>query len=413
MNSSGVWHAQHAWLGQVAENVLIDVHDGRITKVTEGMPRPAAAIDLRGFTVPGFANAHSHAFQIALRGKTQEVDGDFWEWRKKMYELAAILTPDSMHKLALEAYREMANAGITAVGEFHYVHHRPDGGRYDDPNAMGAALIAAASEVGIRITLIDACYLYGGLGKKPLEGAQVRFGDGDAASWANRVEVLKDSPGVRIGAAIHSVRAVDPLAMRAISAFARIKNRPLHLHLAEQPAEVEECMHAFEVTPTMLCSREEVLGAGTTAVHAIELNKDDVVLLGRYGTHVCVCPTTERDLGDHVGPTKALADHGAALCLGSDSNAVIDLFEEARGVELDQRRAIGKRGLHKPAELLGAATRGGMQSLGWDAGELAAGRLADFVTVRLEDPDPSRLIFASSARDVINVVVGGRTIVKV
>lgn len=413
MNSSGVWHAEHAWLGRVAKNVLIEVADGRIKKVTEGISRPPGATELRGLTVPGFANAHSHAFQIALRGKTHDAGGDFWEWRKRMYELAATLNPDSMHELGLEAYREMANAGITAVGEFHYVHHRPDGGRYDDPNAMGTALVAAAQEVGIRITLIDACYLYGGFGKRPLEGAQVRFGDGNTTRWADRVERLKDSPGVRVGTAIHSVRAVDATEMRAISAFARINNRPLHIHLAEQPAEVEECAHAFEMTPTLLCGREQVLGAGTTAIHAIELSNDDVVSLCRSGTRVCVCPTTERDLGDHVGPAKALADGGVALCLGSDSNAVVDLLEEARGVELDQRRATGKRGLHKPAELLRAATRDGMQSLGWDAGELGPGKLADFVTVRLEDPDPGRLVFTSSARDVVNVVVGGRTIVKV
>lgn len=412
MNSSGLWHAEHAWLGRVADNVFIRVENGRITEVAEKVARPTDATPLSGFTIPGLANAHSHAFQFALRGRTQEGAGDFWEWRRQMYDLAATLDPDSMHKVGLMAYREMANAGITAVGEFHYLHHRPDGGLYDDPNAMGAALIAAAAEVGIRMTLIDSCYLYGGVDKRPLEGAQVRFGDGDTTRWADRVERLKDSPGVRIGAAIHSVRAVDPPAMRAVSAFARITNRPLHLHLAEQPGEVQESMDAFEMTPTMLCQREQVLGFGTTVVHAIELDPEDVALLARSKTHVCAAPTTERELGDHVGPIKALADGGVELCFGSDSNAVIDILEEARGTELDQRRATGKRGLHKPADLLRAATRGGMQALGWDSGELAAGKLADFVTVRLDDPDPARLIFTSSARDVVNVVVGGRTIVK-
>jgi len=253
MNSSGVWHAEHVWLGRVAENVLIEVEDGRIKRITEGMQRTSKAIDLKGLTVPGLANAHSHAFQIALRGKTQEVAGDFWEWRKQMYKLAATLDPDSMHNLALGAYREMANAGITAVGEFHYVHHRPDGGRYDDPNAMGAALIAAAGEVGIRITLIEACYLRGGLDGRPLEGVQRSFSDGDAERWIARVEELREGAGVRIGAGIHSVRAVDPASMRTVAAWARKRRAPLHIHLAEQPAEVEESIAVEGCIPAVLC----------------------------------------------------------------------------------------------------------------------------------------------------------------
>ena len=412
MNVTGTWHAERAWLGRVAENVLIVTNEGRITELIENVPRPAAATALRGFTIPGLASAHSHVFQHALRGLTHEGGGDFWEWRHQMYELAAGLTPESLHQLALTVYREMAEAGITAVGEFHYLHHRPGGAQYSDPNAMGKALISAAEEVGIRITLLDTCYLYGGLDKRPLEGTQLRFGDGDASKWANRVERLKDSPGVRIGAAIHSVRAVDPKSMRAIAAFARLKNRPLHIHLAEQKAEVDDCISAYEVTPPVLCAREEVLGQGTTVVHAIELGEEDVALVGQSRANVCSCPTTERDLGDHVGPMKALADRGAGLCLGTDSNAVIDMFEEARALELDQRRASGKRALHKPVDLLRAATSGGMRALGWDSGELAVGKFADFVTVRLDRPEPGRLVFTSTARDVVNVVVGGRTIVR-
>lgn len=412
MNGSGVWHAEHAWVGHLARGVLIEVEDGRIRAMSKDVAAPAGATLLKGLTVPGLANAHSHAFQRALRGRTQDGAGDFWEWRRLMYELAAKLDPDSMHALARDAYAEMVQAGITAVGEFHYVHHRPGGGRYDDPNAMGEAVIAAAKDVGIRITLLDACYLRGGIDGRSLEGAQLRFGDGDAAAWADRVALLRESDGVRIGVAIHSVRAVDPLSMRAVAAFARVQNRPLHLHLAEQLAEVDECENLLECTPVQLCNREEVLGPGTTAVHAIHVNPTDVRILCANRTRVCLCPTTERDLGDRVGPARELASSGCQLCLGSDSNAVIDLVEEARAAELDQRRATGRRGLHTARELIEAATVNGMNALGWEAGELVPGKLADFVTFGLESPDLNHLVFTASSSDVSNVVVGGRTIVS-
>lgn len=380
--------------------------------MSEDVAAPAGATPLKGLTVPGLANAHSHAFQRALRGRTQDGAGDFWEWRRLMYELADELDPDSMHALARDAYSEMVQAGITAVGEFHYVHHRRGGGRYDDPNAMGEAVIAAAKEVGIRITLLDACYLHGGIDGRPLEGAQLRFGDDDSAAWADRVAQLRESDGVRIGVAIHSVRAVDPLSMRAVAAFARVQNRPLHLHLAEQPAEVDECENLLECTPAQLCNREEVLGPGTTAVHAIHVNTADIGILCGSRTRVCLCPTTERDLGDRVGPVRELASSGCKLCLGSDSNAVIDLIEEARAAELDQRRATGRRGLHTAMELAEAATLNGMNALGWDAGELVSGKLADFVTFGLEAPDLNHLVFTATSADVSNVIIGGRTIVS-
>jgi formiminoglutamate deiminase len=407
LNGSGRWHAEQAWLGHRAENVLIDVEGGRIKTITEGTPAPHDAVTLRGWTIPGLANVHSHAFQRLLRGEIESGGGDFWEWRARMYGFTEWDPADYFNHARL-VFREMLEAGITAVGEFHYLHGHG--------NELGVALIDAAREEGIRITLIDACYLRGGLDGRPLGPEQQSFSDGDADSWARRMDELREADGVRIAAAIHSVRAVDPESMRVVATWARDRKAPLHIHLAEQAGEVEECI-AFEgCTPTELLEREGILGPDLTAVHAIHVNPGDVSKLGASEVSICACTTTERDLGDRIGPLVALADAGCALTVGSDSNAMIDMLEEARGLELDQRRATGRRVLHEPEELFTAATFNGMRSLGWEAGELRPGMLADFIT--LEQPhggwreiNPSHLIFGSSGRDVTNVVVGGETVV--
>jgi formiminoglutamate deiminase len=407
MNGSGLWHADRAWLGRVARDVLIEVENGRIKAVTEEAEPPPGATRLSGFTIPGLANVHSHAFQRRLRGLTHEGGGDFWEWRRQMYRLAEAEDPDEYFIQGCAAYREMVHAGITAVGEFHYLH------RFG--NRSGEALIAAARAVGMRITLLDACYLRGGMDGRPLEGGQLGFSDGTAERWVARMETMNAGEGVRIGAAIHSVRAVDPRSMRTVADWARSRRAPLHMHLAEQPAEVEECLAVEGCTPTQLAAREGILGPDLTAIHAIHVDDQDIALLGESRTAICACPTTERDLGDRVGPMRALVDAGAPLCLGSDSNAVIDPFEEARGVELDQRRAGGRRGIHRPDELLRAATANGMRALGWDSGELSAGMLADFVTVQAggwpAQHEVAYLVFGCSAGDVSDVVIGGRTVV--
>jgi len=205
--------------------------------------------------------------------------------------------------------------------------------------------------------------------------------------------------------------------MRVVAAWARERKAPLHIHLAEQPAEVEECLRVEGCTPVELLEREGILGPDLTAVHAIHVNDRDVTLLGDNEVTVCACPTTERDLGDRVGPLTALADAGCALAVGSDSNAVIDVLEEGRGLELDQRRATGRRVLHEPEELFSATTVNGMRALGWDAGALRAGMLGDFVTVHRDDAERrdislAQLIYTFSGRDVTNVVVGGETVMQ-
>ncbi|OLC27244.1 MAG: formimidoylglutamate deiminase [Actinobacteria bacterium 13_1_20CM_2_65_11] len=408
VNGTGVWHAEQAWLGHQAYDVVIEVEDGRIKAVREEAPAPPGAVQLRGWTVPGFANVHSHAFQHGLRGITESGGGDFWEWRTQMYRAAENVEPGRYLERARKVFREMLKAGITAVGEFHYLHALG--------NQLGDELIEAAERAGIRITLLDTCYLRGGMDGKPLEGAQRTFSDGDADRWARRMDEFEDGQGVRIGAAIHSVRAVDPASMRTVAGWARKRNAPLHIHLAEQPAEVEECLAAEGCTPAQLLDREGILGADLTAIHAIHLDDRDISLLGANRVSICACTTTERDLGDRVGPIRRLADAGCTICVGSDSNAMIDILEEARGLEVDQRRSTGRRVIHQPEELFRAATIDGMQALGWDAGELKPGMLADFVTINQNWRSEWRvlnldyLMFGCSARDVTNVVVGGTTV---
>jgi formiminoglutamate deiminase len=309
------------------------------------------------------------------------------------------------------------------VGEFHYLHHPPGGGRYADPNAMGEALLRAAAEAGVRITLLDTCYLQGDVDGTPLEGVQRRFGDGDAAGWARRAERLAPAAGAGalVGAAIHSVRAVPPAAMAEVAAWAAERQVPLHLHLSEQPRENQACLAATGRTPAALAADHGVLGKRTTVVHATHPVPGDVELLGAAATTACLCPTTERDLADGIGPARRLAEAGCPLALGSDSHAVIDLFEEARAVELDERLATGVRGSHRPADLLRAATVGGMRSLGWDAGAIEPGRLADLVAVRLDSPRLAgapredllaAVVFAATAADVAELIVGGREVVS-
>jgi formiminoglutamate deiminase len=416
------YFTDHAWLGgdQVADRVLLEVDGERISGVLAGADRPADAVHLAGVTVPGMANAHCHAFHRALRGRTHRGGGTFWTWREDMYGVAERLTPDSYYELARALYAEMAVAGISCVGEFHYLHHDRGGVPYRTRNAMGEALIAAAQAAGIRITLLDTCYLAGGVGA-PLQGAQLRFGDGDAGCWASRASEIGSAPHARAGAAIHSVRAVPPAAIGVVADWARQRQAPLHFHLSEQRAENEACLAAYGHTPARLLEQHQALGPRSSAVHATHLTADDIAALSGSATTICMTPTTERDLADGIGPARELASAGSALALGSDSNAVVDILEEARAVELDERLRTERRGHWSARQLLRAATADGHASLGWaDAGRLAPGALADFATigldsVRLAGTEPAtmleHLVFAASAADVRDMVVGGRRIV--
>ncbi|MGN6600075.1 MAG: formimidoylglutamate deiminase [Actinomycetes bacterium] len=425
------YRCDYAWLPTgVAADVTIEATAGRITAVTlaedeSSSPRPnpsASDVQLGGLVLPGFANAHSHAFHRALRGRTHADGGTFWTWRQAMYAVAQRLTPDNYRALARAVFAEMALAGVTTVGEFHYLHHQPDGTPYDDPNEMGEVLRQAAREAGIRLTLLDTCYLQGGLdpsaagGYLPLSPEQRRFGDGRVEGWAERFSQLREDETTRVGAAIHSVRAVAAADLPTIVAAA--SGRPLHVHLSEQPAENDACLDVHGVTPTRLLAEAGALGPSTTAVHATHLTADDIAVLGASHAYACFCPTTERDLADGIGPARALADAGARLCLGSDQHAVIDLLEEARALELHERLSSLQRGRLSLAELLVALTSAGHRSLGWeDTGSLEVGARADLVTVRLDTVRtsgalPEQAVMAATAADVDTVIVDGRTVVR-
>jgi formiminoglutamate deiminase len=414
------YHAELAWIdGAPQPDVLIEVTDGRFAAVTPGAAPPPGASRLPGLTLPGLADAHSHAFHRALRGRTHHGLGTFWAWRGRMLALADRLTPDTYRALATATYAEMALAGVTCVGEFHYVHHRPGGPPYGDPNEMSAALAEAAAAAGIRLTLLDTCYLAAGVDGAPLAGPQLRFGDRDAAAWGQRVAAFKPAGDhIRVGAAVHSVRAVPADQIPPVVEWAAERQAPLHVHVSEQRAENEACRTHHHRTPTGLLADAGALGPRTTAVHAIHLSDLDRTLLGDTDTGVCCCPTTERDLGDGIGPARALVDGGSPLSLGSDSHTVIDLFEEARSVELHERLRDERRGHFTAADLLAAATVAGHRALGWDdAGRIAPGARADLVTVtrdsvRTAGSDPAAVVFTATAADVTQVIVDGRVVVR-
>ena len=415
-----------AWLGaldgSIEHGVGITIEGDRITEVVVGCQPQPGAHRLAGLTLPGLANAHSHAFHRALRGRTHAETGSFWTWRETMYALAERLDPDSYRALATATFAEMALAGFTSVGEFHYLHHATAGAQYAQPNEMGQVLLEAADAAGIRITLLDACYLQSGMAAgSTLEPTQRRFSDGDAHGWAARVDGLVDTTTAKIGAAIHSVRSVGPAAMAVVGDWSALRNAPLHAHVSEQPAENEQCDAMYGCTPIELLDSTGVLSDRFTAVHATHLGGGDIGLLHSNHATCCICPTTERDLADGIGPTAALRSAGIAMAIGSDSHAVIDPFEETRGIELDERLSSLQRGTHRTGELLAAATHAGYRSLGWhDGGRIAAGCLADLTTVSLTSPrlagtDPrhaaAAVVFAATAADVDHVIVGGRVVV--
>jgi formiminoglutamate deiminase len=408
------WWCESAWIdGKVVEGARVTADDDGLITAVESQAPPGSSRRLHGLVYPGFANTHSHAFHRALRGRTHQT-GDFWSWREAMYQIADLLDPDRYLRLATAVFAEMTLAGFTTVGEFHYLHHQRGGERYEEPNVMGLALSEAARQAGLRLTLIDACYLTGGI-NQPLDPFQSRFGDDDAWAWAARVEELRPAPHIRIGAAVHSVRTVpaDQIPIVVDAATGKV----LHVHVSEQPAENEECRHAYQLSPTALLAETGVLGSRTTAVHATHLGSDDIDVLGQSGTTICLCPTTEADLGDGIGPAWALASAGCRLALGSDQHAMIDPFAEARGMEMHERLATGTRGNFPPEALVTALTINGHRALGWpEGGRIAVGSPCDLVavsrsTVRTAAAASDQLLFAATAEDVTDVVVAGSQIV--
>lgn len=412
---------ESAWLtGGFAKRVRLVVADGLLKEVlVDADPQPDDVV-LSGVTLPGMANTHSHAFHRALRGRVNGGGGNFWSWREQMYSIAAQLNPDTYYSLARAAFAEMVQAGFTVVGEFHYVHHRPGGKPFGDPNAMGLAVRQAADDAGIRMTLLDTCYLEGGLdgsGHTELHPGQLRFSDGTVDRWAERMAARRaESDRVRLGAAIHSVRAVRRADLPKVVEAAG--EMPLHVHLSEQPGENLACQMFYGRTPTELLDESGALGAHLTSVHATHLTDKDIELLGGTGTGACICPTTERDLADGIGPSRALHDAGSPISLGSDQHVVIDPFEELRGIEMHERLVTNERDRFAAEDLLLAGSFNGYRALGWaDGGHLSKGALADFVTIRADTvntagSEPDQIIYSCVASDVSTVVVGGDVVVK-
>lgn len=414
---------ERAWLPDgLARRVRLEVTGTRLSSVVpEVDPRPQDH-RLPGVVLPGLANTHSHAFHRALRGRTHGDGGTFWTWRERMYALAGSLTPDAYLALARATFAEMALAGVTAVGEFHYLHHDPDGRPYAEPNVMAEALREAARDAGVRVTLLDACYLAGGVepasgAARPLTGAQRRFGDRDIDAWATRTAALRADDHLRPAAAVHSVRAVTRADLQAVADVVRGRGVPLHVHVSEQPAENTECLAAHGLTPTGLLAETGALGSATTAVHAVHLTDDDVALLGTAGAGVSVCPSTEQDLGDGLAPVARLRAAGVRLSVGSDQHVLTDLLGEARLVEMHARLAAGTRGVLTPDALLALLTTDGHATLGdAEGGRLAVGAPADLVAVRTDTPRtagsaPDQLVLVAGSSDVHTVVAGGQVVV--
>lgn len=399
------------------DRVRIVSERGVVTRLETGVdPQPG---DHRlGTVAPGFADAHSHLFHRALRGRTHADGGDFWRWRDEMYAVAAVLDPALYRDLARAVFGEMLAAGYTAVGEFHYVHHRTDGRPYDD-HAMELAVADAARDAGIRLTLLDTLYLGAGPGRG-LEPGQVRFGDGSAAQWLDRWHRLRarlrDREGLLLGAAIHSVRAVPEEEIAALAAGLP-SDVPLHVHLSEQPRENEECLAATGLTPTALLARAGVLSDRLSVVHATHLSAADRDLLGAAGVSVVMCPSTEADLGDGIGPARDLVDAGTSLAIGSDQNAVVDPLLELRGLEAGERLSTGRRGVFALPELWRAGTEGGYRSLGWSGG-VRVGSVCDLVEFDAGSDRTTRAPLDSyplvaTASDVLTTIVAGRIVAPV
>lgn len=377
--------------------------------------------------LPGFVNTHSHVFQRALRGHTHRPlsrQDTFWTWRRAMYAEAARLDPDLLYASALRTYREMLAAGYTTVGEFHYVHHRPGGAPYAHPNAMSEAILQAGREAGIRVVLLMTAYAQSGFDRPP-EEEQRRFCDASVEAYLERVEALRVA-GVPVGVAPHSVRAVPENWFRAIAQYSRAHSLPLHVHADEQVAEIEQTRTARGCTPIELLDRFEALHEHTTIVHATHADAREIELLAKRGSAVCVCPTTEGDLGDGIAPYAELLAAGIPLAIGADSNTRLDPLEELRWAEYSarmryqRRRVLVAHELASPGSLLLAmGTTVGARVLGLSTGEIAPGRPADLVAVNLQHPTLAGwtgedlldvLFFGTSAEVIVGTWVQGRKV---
>ncbi|GCE28306.1 formimidoylglutamate deiminase [Dictyobacter alpinus] len=401
-------------------NQVVQISDeGVILAVTErenGVEVTEALPDM--VLLPGFVNTHSHAFQRALRGHTQRRLSNhdtFWTWRNAMYAEAGRLNPELIYEQSRQVYREMLAAGYTSVGEFHYIHHQPDGQPYEQPNILAEAVVQAGRDAGIRVVLLLTAYAQGNF-KQPPSPEQRRFCDRSLGAYLERAEALRVN-GIPFGVAPHSVRAVPADWLEAIADYSRQHHIPFHIHADEQRAEIEQCLAAEHCTPIELLQRSAALGPLTTVVHATHANEQEIALLAQAGASVCVCPTTEGDLGDGIAPYAELIKANIPLTIGSDSNTRLDPFEELRWAEYSARMRYQRRrvlipdDLGSPGPLLFSyGTQSGAQALGLPTGLITPGLAADFIALDLKAPalagwTPEDLLdvlcFGASASQVI------------
>lgn len=405
---------------------------GIITQLSTAPVDLARAHRLSGRAIlPGLVNGHSHAFQRVLRGRTERRSANtrdsFWTWRESMYHAASRLSPEALYHASRMAFLEMLLSGITTVGEFHYLHHSPDGSPYADRNELAWQVLRAARDVGLRIALLRTAYVRAGWGKVPDPG-QARFltprvEDFIAHTDALRAAVARtDSAGqIRVGIAPHSLRAVPLDYLRETVAYARSQQMPVHMHVSEQPADVEACLGEYQRRPIELLDENGLLDSRFTAVHAIHITSEEISRLARSGSIVCACPTTERNLGDGTVPADQLLSEGVRISLGSDSNVQINLLEDARELEYHLRMLKLERTVLAPNRLFSCATEAGAASLGAPGGGLEAGRPADFFTVALDDSslaghDPesllSHIVFSGERTAIREVAVAGKLVVR-
>jgi formimidoylglutamate deiminase len=414
--------------------VVVDASTGTIESVHAGTPdpehRPHRIHDLgRALLLPGFVNAHSHAFQRGIRGVTQRRSStdpsSFWSWRQAMYAAANALDPAGVHEQTRACFAEMLARGITCVGEFHYLHHDPEGRPYADPNELSKQIIRAADEVGIRLVLLEVYYARAGVDQGGPLPEQRRFCDGSVDAYLERLDDLRSAhPELRLGITPHSVRAVRAAELGLLAAYADTHELPIHSHVSEQPLENQQCHAEHGRTPTQVFADAGCLARphAFTAVHAIHVSAGDRALLADQ--QVCACPSTEADLGDGIVPAREFLAGGTTLALGSDSNAVIDLVQEARLLEMHERLRDQARLILRDDEgrvapnLLAAATTGGARSLDWpELGRLAVGSPFDAAVIDLDhrmlagvptDSVLDALMLAGTADPVSQVWVGGK-----
>jgi formimidoylglutamate deiminase len=364
--------------------------------------------DGRELRLPALSTAHSHAFQRAMRGKAQrrgsDPKDDFWTWRGQMYAVAAALTPESIGSISRVAFRDLARAGVRTVGEFHYIQHQADGTPYDDRTLLADIVIEAAKAEGLRVALLRVAYHRAGPGR-PAEPGQRRFCDDDVDDVLRDVDALRaryaNDPDVRIGLAPHSVRAVPPSWLRPLREYADRHALPLHMHVAEQQREIDECLVETSRRPMELLADHGVLSSRFAAVHATHLARHEADLLGNAGGYACICATTERDLGDGLPDIGALRASGAKLCIGIDSHVITDPIDDLRALDTQERLRTQSRVTFQPDS-------GTLAEQLWREGSIIGARACGFddagghVVIRRDHPT---LALVDDANELLDAVV--------